>query len=155
MSPLQRTAAHLAGPRALGILIPPGSQTVLILRPRSLPWDLVLLKSCGSTTFRTLNQSEGHQVAEALYEALVKWSDGSNGHIGAIPLSEGEGLQIWMDVEDFSLIVCARNPGQPYQPLILTDSQQAEEAIGQLQAVLCPGANQKQEIYLNTRHFSQ
>jgi hypothetical protein len=36
-----RVDAQRAGPAALGILVPPGDKTLVVLRPRGLEWDLL------------------------------------------------------------------------------------------------------------------
>ena len=41
MSAFRRVEAQHAGGNALGILVPPGARTVVILRARSLGWDLL------------------------------------------------------------------------------------------------------------------
>ena len=44
MPAFRRVDARQAGADALGILVPQGTRTVVILRPRSLAWDLLPLK---------------------------------------------------------------------------------------------------------------
>ena len=73
MSPLRRVEAGRAGPGALGILVPPGRPTVLILRPRALPWDLLLVRAGeggeAGTPFLHLERQEAEAAAEGLIQA--------------------------------------------------------------------------------------
>ena len=73
MCPLRRVEDHHAGPSALGILVPPGRRTFLIVRPRSLPWDLLLLRPDSATAFHELYREQAGRIAEALYEELGNW----------------------------------------------------------------------------------
>ena len=52
MPAFRRVEPHQAGARALGILVPPGPKTVVILRPRGLDWDLLPRAGRGSPRCR-------------------------------------------------------------------------------------------------------
>src|ERR1700683_1556260 len=73
MCPFRRVEGEQAGPSALGVLVPPSRRTVLILRPRTLGWDLVLAQPSGG--FREMNREEAehaaHQVAAALEASMA------------------------------------------------------------------------------------
>ena len=43
MAPFRHVEGNQAGPNALGILLPPGRRTLVVVRPRSLAWDLIPL----------------------------------------------------------------------------------------------------------------
>src|SRR5207302_3778230 len=61
MCPLRRVEDAHAGPHAVGILVPPGRRTVVIVRPRALIWDLLLTGERNSLTgspFQELTQEE-------------------------------------------------------------------------------------------------
>jgi hypothetical protein len=64
MSPLRRVFGERSGPTALGILVPPGRRTVLILRPRALAWDLLLTHPGPAAPFRELGRDEAEAAAE-------------------------------------------------------------------------------------------
>ena len=63
MSRFQRVNPSQAGPAALGILLPPGRRTLVLLRPRSLDWDLVPLRpdeiEGSQTPFWEVDRDEG------------------------------------------------------------------------------------------------
>ena len=154
MPPFRRVEDRKAGPTALGILVPPGPRTVLIVRPRPLDLDLLLVQGVAGTAFRELSREEAPAVAVAFYRALEAWSMGGPGHVGAAPGSEG-GYLIWLDVGDFALLVCARVPGQPYRPRVYAAEDEARAAADRLRTILHPAPGTTQEVYFNTRHFER
>jgi hypothetical protein len=163
-SPLRRVSDEQAGPDALGILLPPGTRTVLIVRPRALRWDLLLVQGVASTTFRELTRHEAAATAQAFYAALEEWNRGKGpGHIGAVASScagggagagagAAGGFLVWADIGDFALVACERVPGQPYRPAVFA-AEEAQRAVALLGVVLRPTAPAQQEVYFNTRHF--
>jgi hypothetical protein len=149
MCPFRRVEDREAGPSALGLLLPPGRQTFLILRPRSLACDLVLLETPDSATLAALEALKAPGIAQKLYRALEQaFSVETTAH------AEGLGFRLHVRIGPFALVVCTRRPGQPYQPQVFPDSQ-AAQAFGQgLAVILCPPADVDQEIYFNVRHFT-
>src|SRR5262245_14490160 len=79
MCAFRRVEDAQAGPRAVGILVPPGNRTVVIIRPRSLSWDLLLLhgQDAGKhpTPFEELDQADAARMARDLFQALKDWSE--------------------------------------------------------------------------------
>ncbi len=155
MCSLRRVEDHRAGPSALGILTPPGRRTVLIVRPRSLSWDLLLLRPDSTEAFRELPREEAARLALEVFQALCQWSEGASGHIEEIACPEGEGFWLRVRVGAFALLLCGRQAGQPYRPLTFPDAESALAAAGQLRGILRPAANIDQEVYLNTSHFAR
>ena len=149
---LRRVEGDRAGPDALGILLPPGERTVLIVRPRALCWDLLLVRGLAGTAFRELGRHEAAGVAQAFFVALEEWNRGGPGHVAAVAASEGDGFLVWADVGDFALVACERLPGQPYRPAVL-HAADAPRAVDLITAALHPAAGQR-EVYFNTRHFA-
>jgi hypothetical protein len=146
MCPLRRVEADAAGPNALGVLVPPGRRTFLILRPRALAWDLVLL-SPGEPAFLDLSPDEARPLVGRLVQALLEWNAGGQGAV------ETPGRRVQACVGPFRLLACPRRPGEPYRPLTLPDAAAAEAAARAVAAVLRPPPGVEQEYYLNTRHF--
>ncbi len=155
MCPLRRVEGHRAGPSALGILVPPGRRTYLILRPRALACDLLLLRPNSVNTFRELPRGEADLLAHELFQALRQWSDGASGHVEEVAAPDGSGYWVRVHVGSFVLLMCGRQPGKPYQPLIFPDVETALSAAAQVRRILRPPANVEQEVYLNTLHFQQ
>jgi hypothetical protein len=157
MSAFRRVNDDQAGPAALGLLIPPGRRTLLILRPRSLAWDLLIVHSDRrtgpTTTFREFGRAEAEAAGEGLFLALEKWNGGGPGEIQVVPA--GEGYHVRVQVGIFPLLACPREPGKPYRPLVLPRREEAEQAAGALRGVLCPSGGTVQEVYFNQRHFGR
>jgi hypothetical protein len=155
MCPLRRVEGHRASPSALGILTPPGQRTFLILRPRALSWDLLLLRPGSASAFRELPHAEANRLADELLHALLQWSEGASGHVEEIACPEESGFWVRVRVGPFALLACGRQPGRPYQPMTFPDAETALAAAVQLRGVLRPAASVDQEVYLNTHHFQQ
>lgn len=152
MCPLRRVEDHRAGPSALGILVPPGKRTFLIVRPRSLAWDLLLLRPDAVDAFRELHHHEADAVAREVYQALT---NGPGGRVEEVDCPDGPGFRVRVRLGRFALLACARQPGQPYQPLTLPDAERAYAAAEQLRSLLHPPPDKEQEVYLNTHHFTR
>jgi hypothetical protein len=154
---LCRVEANRAGPAALGILLPPGPRTVLILRPRALPWDLLLVRGGAGgetgTPFLHLQRDEGPAMADGLLRALERWGAGGPGRVEAVFAPDGAGYWVQADIGAFPLIACERRPGQPYRPVAFDTPAGAEAAAAALAAAACP-RDMAVEVYLNTRHFN-
>lgn len=145
MGTFRRVDPEHAGPQALGILVPPGKRTFVILRPRALPVDVVLCREANDLTFAQLTHDEASAAAQGLFRALREWSAGGSGTIAA------EHTCWHVQVGTFSLVVCSRVPGQPYAPLAPNDAA----LPAQLEAVLHPPAGREQELYFNVRFFER
>jgi hypothetical protein len=159
MSCFQLVEASQAGADALGILIPPGRRTLVVVRPRPLPWDLLLARyipmSDPQNPFREMNREEAEHLAHALHEALESWSDGSQpGRVEPLPAVDG-GNQVRAVVGKYSLLVCERRPGQAYRPHTFPTPDEAREAADIIAAFLRPQSGVRRELYLNTRNFSR
>jgi hypothetical protein len=157
MSAFRRVNDAQAGPAALGVLIPPGRRTLVILRPRALAWDLLIVhsdrRSGPTTALREFGRAEAEAASEGLFLALEKWSGGGPGEIEAVPA--GEGFHVRIQVGIFPLLACLREAGKPYRPLVLSLREEAEQVACALLGVLCPSGGAVQEVYFNQRHFGR
>ncbi len=152
MGVLRRVTDQRAGPAALGILVPPGPRTVLILRPRSLAFDLLLVGPDGA--FRDMAHHEADAAAGELGRALDELAAYGPGATESLP-APGGGWWLRLRVGAFALLACPREPGRPYRPAVFADAEATRAAAGQLAAVLCPPPGVAQELYFNTRHFGR
>jgi hypothetical protein len=150
MCPLRRVEDRRAGPAALGILAPPGRRTFLILRPRALSWDLLLLRDDGAA-FAELSREQAQASAHCLLGALEDEADGDPFEAAFLP---GGGCWLRVRVRSYRFVVCARAPGQAYRPLAFADAAAAEAAAERLAPLLFPPAGAEQEVYLNAHHFA-
>ena len=153
MSAFRRVEGREAGPAALGVLAPPGRRTFLILRPRALPWDLVLLRPAHPSIFCEMDRDE---AAAAAGEVCPR--PGGVGGRRAGPRRDGRsaagagslGPRPRRDVRAPALPAHA---GQPYQALRFADAESARAAAAVIAPVLHPPPGAQQELYFNTRHF--
>jgi hypothetical protein len=155
MSPFRRVEGGQAGPNALGILLPPGRRTVVVVRPRGLDWDLLPLNpnENGGPRFWEAARIEAQDVAQRLYRALeASASDDDGVRVDAIAASNG--YEVRVAVGSFVLLVCGRIPGRPYEPHLFANVSEALTAVDQIRACLNPAAA-VQEVYLNTRNFAE
>ena len=121
----------------------------------SLSWDLLLLRPDSVSTFQEVARPEGSQLAQELFQALRHWSEGASGHVEEVACPEGRGFWVRVRVGLFALMVCGRQPGQPYQPFAFADAETALSAAAQVRRILRPPVNVEQEVYFNTLHFTQ
>ena len=155
MSPFRRVEGRDAGPAALGVLAPPGRRTFLILRPRALPWDLLLLRPEHESLFHEMDREEATAAAGQLVRALEEWAAGGPGRVETAAAPRGEGVWLRVHAGPFSLLLCPRAPGRPYEAQRFADQDAARAAAADLAPVLQPPPDGRQEIYFNTRHFSR
>lgn len=154
MPPFRRVEARHAGPQALGILIPPGRRTLVILRPRGLAWDLLPLRPAdGPAAFCDFGRDEAVAVARAVHRALEAGPEGDS-PVQAAADPAGPGCLVRTEAGAFTWVACLRVPGQPYAPMRFADFDEARAAAARLAVVLWPAADAGQELYFNTQNFS-
>jgi hypothetical protein len=158
MPAFRRVADDQAGPAALGLLVPPGRRTLVIVRPRALPWDLLVVRQSrqtGPTTApRDFGWEEALAATEGLALALEAWAAGGPGRVEG-PAAPGGGFLVRAEAGIFPLLAYPRRPGQPYLPAVFAEHDEAGRAAAALLAVLCPAADAGQELYFNLRHFAR
>ncbi len=154
MSVFRRVEGSVAGPDALGILVPPGRRTVLIVRPRALPWDLLLLALPTRNVFRELTQAEAEAGAATVLRSLQECAAEGRGIVESVARPDG-GWHVRVIIGRYAFLACPRLPGRPYQPLVCWDADEAAQAGCELFAALHPPSGAAQEIYLNTRGFAR
>ncbi|MCS6849807.1 MAG: hypothetical protein NZ700_01400 [Gemmataceae bacterium] len=155
MGAFRRVEGAQAGPEAVGILVPPGPRTLVVLRPRALRWDLVPVRRTAEgrpgRLFLELGRGEAVVVAEQLGVALERgWLGGT----AAEPADPAVGFLVRVAIGPFSLLACTRLPGQPYQPTCFATLAEAQAAAAQIAAVLCPPPDAPRDLYFNTRFFT-
>jgi hypothetical protein len=153
----RRVEGSRAGTAALGILMPTGPRTLVILRPRALNWDLVPIRPDNNdgprAVFWEVSRQEGARLAEELFARLQEWVDGGLGRVEPAPAPGGVGYHVRIGVGRFVLITCNRVPGAPYQPAVFENVSKALAASERITSILCPTKDADQEIYFNTDQF--
>ncbi len=155
MGSFRRVEGEQAGPAALGILVPPSKRTFVILRPRSLPWDLLLCRGADDLSFRELGHDEASAAALALFRALCAWAAGGPGSVQSIADTDGIGRRLRVTIGPFVLAACRRVPGQPYAVLVCGEEESIPVRQAGAMGLLCPADGVEQEVYFNTRFFER
>lgn len=152
---LIRVDMKLAGEKALGILVPPGAKTFVIVRPRGLPWDLLPARWTGDPTqppqFCTFTRDDAARTARELVHALETAS--ANGTSLVQTFGNANAVQIWVRTEALVWIACRRTPGEPYRPMVFPSPEEARPQAEEIAAIVCPAADARQEYYVNTQSF--
>jgi hypothetical protein len=157
MTVVRRVLSDRAGPNALGILVPPGPRTVAVIRPRSLPWDLVLVhtdqRDSSMVRFLEMTQAEAEKMLPVLARVLEAVIEQDTGRVELVPLASRPEAWVRVLLDGFVVVACSRTPGQPYQPLLFGSVGEAKAAADRI-ASACSGSTRVPcEIYFNTRHF--
>ena len=159
MAPFRRVEDRRAGPTALGILVPPGLRTFVILRPRALEWDLLPLRPAGDdeapATFCEFGRDEAAGVARRVQRALEQGAGAGMQSVQVVASSDGTGYWVVARAGEFGWVACRRLPGQPYRASLFATPEGAGEVAAHLAGVLCPAADAGQEYYFNTQNFTR
>jgi hypothetical protein len=158
MAMFRRVDGAEAGPDALGILVPPGRRTLVILRPRALDYDLLPLAAGGENGapgFAEIDHKEAPGMSQRLYRALEAVAAAGTGRVEAVPATGAAGWWVRVQAGPFTLLACRRVPGEAYQPAVLRTGTEAGSLAARLAAILFPAADGNQELYFNTRQFSR
>lgn len=158
MAPFRRVEAQHAGPKALGILVPPGQQTLVVLRPRGLEWDLLPARWNGDAAAPPVScrfsRDEAAGAARRLQQALEQAVQTGHSPVHTVGDPKGQRFQVWLRTVEFVWVLCHRAPGEPYQPLHFASLDEATSAAQRLEPYLWPDPESNQEFYFNTQNFS-
>jgi hypothetical protein len=147
-----------AGPSALGILVPQGMKTLVIVRPRALEWDLLPARWDGESNhppqFCLFTRDEAASVARRLVTSLEAAVEHGVNPLESFGDAQRERWQIWLRTKEFVWIACKRAHGRAYQPMIFASQEEMTRAAETLAAFIFPAADLKQEYYFNTQKFS-
>jgi hypothetical protein len=156
MAPFRQVEGNQAGPNALGILLPPGRRTLVVVRPRSLEWDLIPLNpnENGGPRFWEVARIEAPDLAQRLYRALEQAAAAGDARVDPLPALDGRGYEVRVSLGTFVLVVCTRCPGEPYRPHLFATVSEALAAAERIAPLLCPDADAEQPVYFNTRNFA-
>jgi hypothetical protein len=153
-----RVEPQHAGPNALGILVPPGTKTLVIVRPRALERDLLPARWDGDAAhpplFCRFTRDEAASVARRFVKAIEAAVTGGINPLESFGDAQRQCLQIWLRTDEFVWIVCKRTQGQVVQPIVLATPEEAAEEAVRLAVILWPASDVNQEYYFNTQNFS-
>ncbi len=150
--------AKQANSNALGILVPHGAKTLVIVRPRALAWDLLPARWDGNGThapeFCLFTRDEAAGAARRLLHALEEAVQCGANPVQTFGDTANKCLQVWLRTGEFVWIVCRRTPGEAYQPMVFATFEEATQEADKLAAIVWPSAETRQEYYFNTQNFS-
>jgi hypothetical protein len=159
MPAFRRVDAQRAGAAALGILVPLGANTLVILRPRGLEWDLLPARWGGdggaSPVFCQFGREEAAMVARRFQQSLEEAVLAGKDPVETFGDPARQEFQVWVRAGDFVWILCRRMPGQPYQPLTFASNEEAENAGRRIEPFFHPAPDANQEYYFNTQNFTR
>lgn len=153
-----RVEPQNAGPSAIGILVPHGAKTLVIVRPRALTWDLLPARWTGASDqapqFCAFTRDEAASVARRFVKALESAMDQKVNPLESFGHAERQTCGVWLRTDEFVWIVCRRTKGEAYQPMIFPSQEEAATEANRLAAFLWPAADATQEYYFNTQGFA-
>jgi len=159
MPAFRRVDAQRAGASALGILVPPGANTLVILRPRGLDWDLLPARWEGDARvpplFCQFGREEAAQVARRFYRILEEANLAGKNLIETFGNPLGHAFQVWIRTGEYVWVLCRRHPGKAYEPLLFTSQEEAENVGRLLDPFFRPEPDANQEYYFNTQNFTR
>ena len=148
----QRVDLQHANATALGILVPHGTRTLVILRPRAVTFDLLAAQWNGDADdapeFCTFARDDAVHVARRLIEELKAATNPIQ------TFGVRGSFQVWLRLREFVWIVCRRAPGEAYQPILFGTQEQAVIEAEKLTPFVQPPAGAVQQYYFNTQNFS-
>ena len=114
MPPFRRVEDRHAGPTALGILVPPGVRTLVILRPRALEWDLLPVRQTGDglPIFCDFDRDEAAGIARRVQRDLEQSAGSVNNPVQTLAHPDG-GFLLVVRAGELEWVACRRVPGQP------------------------------------------
>jgi hypothetical protein len=153
---LKRVEPRNAGPNAIGILVPHGAKTLVIVRPRALEWDLLPARWDGDSShapeFCSFGRDEAAAAARRFVHALESAIERSVNPLQTC--GNQTSFQIWLRTDEFVWIACCRTPGKAYQPAVFAALEEATRVAESIAAVVWPSDDVTQEYYFNTQNFS-
>jgi hypothetical protein len=159
MAAFRRVGPRQAGSHALGILVPPGARTLVILRPRSLGWDLLPARWEGDPSiapvFCEFGREEAAQLARRLQQALEGAVARGVNPVETLGDAHGRAYQVWVRAAALVWVPCRPKAGQAYQPLLFASQHEARAAGEALARIVWPSADAAQEYYFNTQRFAR
>jgi hypothetical protein len=155
--PFTRVDLKNAGSNSLGILVPHGTRTLVIVRPRALAWDLLPALWDGDAghppRFCLFSRDEAAATARRFFQTLEAAVSAGVNPVQTFGNVEAERLQIWLRTDEWVWIACRRSPGQAYQPMIFATREEAEREAEKIARVVWPHSDTRQEYYFNTQQF--
>ena len=159
MPAFRRVDARQAGPDALGILVPPGRQTLVILRPRSVPLDLLPLRlgqeHMQPAAFCALGRDEAAVLARHAQDALARGAGREPNPVEVVCSAPQQRYGVCVRIAEHLWIACQRASGEAYEPAFWPSIEEAAAIVARLTPLVWPPAEAGQEYYFNTQAFTR
>lgn len=155
--PLVRVDVRQAGSDAVGILVPPGARTIVVVRPRLLAWDLLAVRWDGDAGSAPAFASFDRDAAARTARDLGKFLEAADAS-GVRPvetLGRDGAYQVWIRADALCWLACERLAKGGYRPALFADLASAQAAGEQLASRLLPGPGRTQTYYFNTQNFAE
>lgn len=154
--PLRRVEARTANAAAVGILVPPGPRTFVVIRPRGMMWDLLPVRWDGDPSappsFASFGRDEAANVARRIAKSLEDRDLARQSPLET--LGHEPSFQVWLRDGDLNWLLCERVPGQPYRPMVFATLAAAQSAANIVMPFVHPGPERVQDYYFNTQNFT-
>jgi hypothetical protein len=158
MPAFRRVEPQYASANALGILVPPGPRTVVILRARPLAWDLLAATWNGDPAtgpaFCAFGRDEAAHVARRLQQALEDAVARGVNPVETFGDARETSFQVWVRAAELFWIPCRKTAARNYEPLLFSSRNEARRAGEALSRFVWPAADAAQEYYFNTQQFA-
>ncbi len=155
---LRRVEPKFAGPSAMGVLVPMGANTIVVVRPRALAWDLLPARWDGDASvpprFCSFSRDQAAKMARRFIADLEAARKSNRDPVETFGNVESGELQIWVRLEEVVWIACNRQAGQAYKPATFATSADAIQAAMQIRQIVHPALDEEQEYYFNTQSFA-
>ncbi|MBX9680503.1 MAG: hypothetical protein K2X38_17235 [Gemmataceae bacterium] len=134
-----------------------GSRTLVVLRPRSLPWDFIPTRcdvAAGINEFPLFSREQAAVEARRVLKSLEASSVSAASPVETACDTAETCFQIRIRSDAFVWLACHRAPGQSFRPIVFACREEAEAAAKQTEAIFFPGPNAVQDVYFNTQNFA-
>ncbi|MFO0866666.1 MAG: hypothetical protein U0744_18845 [Gemmataceae bacterium] len=133
-----------------------GTRTLVVLRPRGLPWDFVptVCDADGATSFPLFSREQAATEARRCLKSLEASLLANISPLETACDHAETRFQIRIRTEGFVWIACHRAPGQSFRPIVFATREEADSAAAQMEAVVFPPSDEVQDVYFNTQNFS-
>src|SRR5687767_659835 len=129
MAAFRRVEDARAGAKAVGILVPPGVRTFVIVRPRGVKWDLLpTIADAETPSFCHFEREEAAGIARNVLRSLQNLAE-TKESLRAGVRQVTSGFHAWLRLLSFDWLLCPRNPGAAYQPLVFSEALAAHGAL--------------------------
>lgn len=154
----RRVDAKVAGPTAIGVLVPHGKKTLVVIRMRAMPWDLLPAQWDGDAAvaprFCSFSRDDAAATARRFITDLQAAAASGDNPVQTFGNAAIGKLQIWVRTANLVWIACERTVGKAYEPATFASHEDAVKAATKIGRCVFPPDGEVQEYYFNTQSFA-